>query len=120
MSTAMSRAEWDAQWAASITEKAWQAQVLAIARVAGWLVYHPFDSRRSVPGFPDLTLVRGPRLIFAELKTQKGRITPEQQRWLDALGNASAEVYLWRPADHDEVTATLTRPDGPERNWWKP
>lgn len=105
----VSRADYERQWAAGLTERAWQAQVEAIARTAGWLVYHTHDSRRSVPGFPDLVLVCGPRLIFAELKTQKGRITPDQQRWLDALTAASVEVYVWRPADNDDVVATLTR-----------
>lgn len=118
--TALTRDEWNARIVATTTEKAWQAQVLAIARLAGWLVYHPFDSRRSVPGFPDLTLVRGPRLMFVELKTQKGRVTTDQQKWLDALGSASVEVYVWRPADHDEVVATLTRDGDTTRSWWKP
>jgi hypothetical protein len=49
-------------------------------------------------GWPDLTLTRGDRLIFAELKSAKGRLTEEQQEWLRALQNA-AEVHVWRPSD---------------------
>lgn len=90
-------------------EDPFRQKVEQLAKFYGWLVYHTHDSRRSVPGFPDLVLVCGPRLIFAELKTQKGRITPDQQRWLDALTAASVEVYVWRPADNDDVVATLTR-----------
>jgi len=51
-------------------------------------------------GFPDLTLVRDGHIIFAELKSQKGRIKKEQQAWLDRLQeNGHVEVYLWRPSD---------------------
>lgn len=106
----ITRAEYSARWAATVSEKDWQAQVLTIARTAGWMVFHPFDSRRSTAGFPDLTLVRGPRLIFAELKTQKGRVSVEQQKWLDALREASAEVFVWRPSDLNSVVACLTLP----------
>lgn len=116
VTAAMTRSE----YRATVTERDWQAQVLAIASAANWLTYHTHDSRRSTAGFPDLTLVRGPRMIFAELKTQKGRVTVEQQKWLDALGAASVEVYLWRPADVDEVVATLTQRGDSARSWWRP
>lgn len=85
------------------TESEFQAQVLAVAKTFGFqLTYHTHDSRRSNPGFPDLVLlhVRTGRLIFAELKTQTGRVRPEQEQWINAfrLGGHVAEV--WRPADY--------------------
>jgi hypothetical protein len=49
-------------------------------------------------GWPDLTLVRGEQLIFAELKSDRGRLTDQQQVWLEVLGKV-AEVYEWRPCD---------------------
>lgn len=54
-------------------------------------------------GWPDLTLVKGDRLIFAELKSAKGRLTLEQVNWLEALG-VPAESYVWRPTDWTEGT----------------
>ena len=36
------------------TEKGFQAAVVELARLRGWLVYHTYDSRRSAKGFPDL------------------------------------------------------------------
>lgn len=90
-----------------VSEKAWQAKVVETARWRGWLAYHTHDSRRSAAGFPDLVLVRGDRLIFAELKTDAGKVTPAQNAWLDRLGDAVPEVYVWRPKDWDAVNACL-------------
>ena len=38
-----------------LNEKKFQSQVVRIAKVFGWLCYHTYDSRRSEPGFPDLS-----------------------------------------------------------------
>lgn len=60
-------------------------------------------------GFPDLVLVKPPRLIFAELKV-KGKPRPEQNEWLKALIDSScAEVYFWAPADWQQIMQTLGR-----------
>lgn len=91
-----------------MTEKVWQQTVVELAQLNGWLVFHPFDSRRSTPGYPDLTLVRD-RVVFAELKTEKGRLTPDQELWLERLEGAGAETHVWRPSQFDEVAAILAR-----------
>jgi hypothetical protein len=46
---------------------------------------------------------------MAELKTQTGRVSPEQQQWLALLDAAGVETHLWRPSDLDEVLAVLKR-----------
>lgn len=79
-----------------------------LARLLGWRCYHPWLSARSTPGFPDLVLVRPPRILFVELKTERGKVTPAQQAWLDALAACpGCEVDLWRPRDLDAAAATL-------------
>lgn len=83
--------------------------IIPFARTHGWLVYHTYDSRRSEPGFPDLTLVRRGRVIFAEVKRQKGKVSVHQQAWLHALAGAGAEVYVWRPSDWEEIKLCLSR-----------
>ena len=92
-----------------ITEAQFQKSETLAAEEAGWFVYHDYDSRRSSPGFPDLTMVsKDGRIIFAELKSQKGRVKKEQQAWLDRLGeNSGVEAYLWRPSDLDFIYKTL-------------
>jgi VRR-NUC domain len=90
------------------TEKQFQASVVEVARLHRWRVYHTHDSRRSEPGFPDLVMVRRRRIVFAELKAEKGRVTDTQREWIGALRMASAcEVYVWRPSDWDEIMRRL-------------
>lgn len=90
-----------------MTEKAWMAQVTELARTLGWRVYHPWLSIRSERGWPDLAFVRPGRFVMAELKTDRGKLTPSQEEWIDALRGAGVEVHVWRPADWDDVVEVL-------------
>lgn len=99
-----------------ISEREFMSQVIEMARFLGYLVYHPYDSRHSTPGFPDLTMIkpgcddRPGRIIFAELKSTTGRVTLAQKTWLEALKSCTGiEVYLWRPADFDSIVECLKR-----------
>jgi len=93
-----------------MSEREFQNQVIALARLTGWRVYSIPDSRKTtLSGYPDLTMWHPTRkrVIFAELKTDKGRIRPEQAVVLDELGQCGQEVYVWRPKDFDAIVATL-------------
>ena len=91
-----------------MTEAEFLASVTDVANLGQWFIYHTYDSRRSQAGFPDLVLAKNGRVIFAELKTKKGRVRPDQQMWLDELEkHRGIEVYLWRPADMDFIVKTL-------------
>lgn len=84
------------------SERVFQDQVIELARSLGFsLVYHTYDSRRSQPGFPDLVLVNPVtrRVLFRELKSARGRVSPEQKRWGDGLRAAGADFDFWRPQD---------------------
>lgn len=83
----------------AMTEKQLQKAVLQLAGILGWRTYHTYDSRRSQPGFPDLVMLKARRTLYVELKTERGRVRPEQRAWLDELAAAGNEVYLWRPVD---------------------
>jgi hypothetical protein len=48
------------------------------------------------------------RVIYVELKREGGKPTETQRRWLTALAQAGAEVYLWQPSDLDEVGLVLS------------
>ena len=83
--------------AAGMPEDAFQRQVEKLAESLGWKVYHTHDSRRSHPGWPDLVLGRHDRVLFRELKTMKGRTTPDQKEWLELLNAAGHDAAVWRP-----------------------
>lgn len=102
-----------------MTERQLQDAIVELARLLGWLVYHTHDSRHSAAGFPDLVLVRGVRIVFAELKSANGELAPAQIAWLEAFervgdfidlghfskvdfptcGAPSVESLVWRPDD---------------------
>ena len=106
------------------TEAAWLDQIIGttpgregVAVRFGWESVH-FRSARTAygwrtpvqgsmgKGWPDLVLVRPPRIIFAECKVTT-KLRPEQQAVLDLLRDCGAEVYVWRPEDFDEVARLL-------------
>lgn len=87
-----------------MTEKQLQTYVLELARALGWLVYHPYDSRRSQEGFPDLVLVRNKRLLFVELKSARGKVSDAQKKWIAALTETGTDVHIWRPEDWSNRT----------------
>ena len=116
-----------------------QREVISLARSLGWgttlsarkklveeaktygvdpgpldgLVFHPRYSLGSEPGWPDLTLIRARdrRLVFVELKREKGVLSPRQAEVLELLrslrhplrsnlaGMPTVQVYVWRPSD---------------------
>ncbi len=92
----------------SMSEERFQSEIRKLATLRGWLCWHAYDSRRSPEGFPDLTLVRPPRLVFAELKSEHGRLTPSQELWLETLGAVpGVEVYCWKPHDWARLEEVL-------------
>lgn len=93
----------------AMTERDFQQRIVDYCRLLGLLCYHTYDSRRSVKGFPDLVVVGpGGGLLFAELKSADGKVTADQQRWLDSLKGTAALVRVWRPDDWPEVQRTLS------------
>ncbi len=89
-------------------EAQFQTSVVNLARIFHWRAYHTRDSRGSAAGFPDLVLVRRPRVIFAELKSAKGTLTIDQVAWLDDLERCSGvETYVWRPGGMQQIAEVL-------------
>lgn len=97
---------------ADLSEKELQSQLfgtkVGAARQLGWLCFHTLRSKGSEPGFPDWTIVRD-RVIFAELKTEKGTLSEPQTFWLRALLRAGAEAYVVRPRYLDAFAWVLAK-----------
>ena len=94
-----------------MTEKAFQSDVMRVAKMLGWLWYHTFDSRRSASGFPDLVLVRE-RVLFRELKVGKNKLSQSQELWRDSIMDAGGDWAEWRETDMDDIVADLSRRNG--------
>ena len=103
-----------------ISEKDFQARVIALAKERHWLCYHTYSSKRSEPGFPDLVLARidslakigqpeNGRVIFAELKRSDGDLNKEQVIWGSLLLQikGTVEYYLWKPEDWERIKEIL-------------
>ena len=91
------------------TERSFMARVIAEANQAGYLVYHTFNAKRSPKGFPDVVLAKaGSPILLCELKTERGKVTPEQATWLEVLASVTGvESHLWRPDDWATIVQTL-------------
>jgi hypothetical protein len=97
----------------ALSEERWQAMVLELAGYYRWRHFHPYDMRRSEAGWPDLTLVRPPELIFAELKSDTGRLSRAQREWGELLTAVpGVDYYVWRPRQWNEIHARLRARSG--------
>jgi len=103
-----------------ISEKDFQQNILDLAKIFHWrrahfraaMTKHGWRTpvQADGKGFPDLVLVKPPRLIIAEVKRQSTSPNEFQREWLDDFaGVPGVEVYVWKPADWDEVVATISR-----------
>lgn len=90
-----------------MTEKQFsQQQLYPLIEMLGWHRYHTFRSQHSPPGWPDEALVRE-RLVFLEVKTEKGKLTDKQREWVGWLDAGGAEVWVVRPRHLDALAKVL-------------
>lgn len=82
--------------------------------------HHETDSRRSKAGFPDYCIVGPFGVLFLELKADKGRVSPQQQAWIDDLNEPASltqgpsatnalMAYVAYPRDWNRVLSDLKR-----------
>lgn len=97
------------------TERQLQDNVVHVARTWGWLAVHfgGNQHRRAhydATGFPDLLLVHvdPPSIMFRELKSTTGKLTPGQKTWQGKLGRAGFDVDVWRPDDWPGIVRLLS------------
>jgi len=93
--------------AMSMTESQFERQVKQLAATFSYAYYHTWRSIHSPAGFPDCVFAKPGRLIFAELKSEVGKVSEKQQEWLDTLQAAGVEAYLWKPSQFDEIVKIL-------------
>lgn len=116
-----------------INEKDWQKTVIEYAHLRGWTAAHfraamtgrTYTNKRGEvknvwvtpvqadgKGFFDWIFVRPPRILFVELKSDKGKLTTEQENWcrliaICQIANSEIKWGVWRPADWEMVQKIL-------------
>jgi VRR-NUC domain len=112
-----------------VKEAEFKNYVWSLARTLGWECWHvpaPMRQTRSgewvgakeAAGLPDLIMMYAdpPRLIFAELKGDGGKLSDEQQKFLrmaqfiDRIPFAErrrVNAYLWQPGDEQQIEDIL-------------
>lgn len=102
-----------------LSEALFMGQVTDYASMRGWRWMHiqPGLTDRGRyrtpvsgplgPGWPDLILIRGSKIIAAELKSEKGKLTALQARVLNDLEEALIEVHVWKPSQWEEIERVL-------------
>ena len=85
--------------AAAMTETELEEQVRDACRKLGVIRIHIYHTRGTTAGVPDDVLI-GPRgVLWRELKTMAGRMSPAQRAMGEALLAAGQNWALWRPDD---------------------
>lgn len=81
-----------------MTENGLKQAVLRVAYANGWAVFHMTASNirgSQGRGYPDLTLARDRKVLWIELKAEKGLLSDDQHIWADAL----PAMHVIRPRD---------------------
>lgn len=99
-----------------LTEAAFQRQVVQLAESLGWDWMHIGRTGKYVAngakgtlgtGWPDLLLLRGHRIVCAELKAQNAPLPSLAQKDVLLKLSGAVEAYCWRPSMMNEIVDTL-------------
>ena len=102
----------------TVSEKLWQEQVIQLANTCAWDAHHIRPAKYGatwktdgLAGMPDLILIgkRGQGIIWAELKTDKGKLSEVQEARIVQLISNGEEVHIWRPRDLDKIAERLSK-----------
>jgi hypothetical protein len=108
----------------TVNETDFQQQVIDAAHLLGWrcahfrgvrvqrkdgTIHYQTPVQADGEGFPDLVLVNPSlrRVLYVELKSDIGKMSPAQVAWQILLERAGQEFYLWKPRDWDKLIEIL-------------
>jgi hypothetical protein len=90
------------------SEKHFQSRVIRLAELCRWVVWHTLDSTGTRAGQPDLFMVRPPRVVLAELKSEHGRLRTAQSQAVILLEQCpGVQVFIWKPRDWQQIVEVL-------------
>ena len=102
----------------TVSERMFQDQVMQLAATCGWDCHHIRPAKYGatwktdgLAGMPDLILIgkRGQGIMWAELKTDKGKLTEVQEARIVQLISNGEEVHIWRPRDLEKIKERLSK-----------
>ena len=108
-------AEGMAEQRAAWSEDQFQAAVLKQVAGAGGQAYHTRLSIHSRAGQPDLFVwfegraERRGIAFWAELKRERGKLSPAQRDTIPSLRRAGETVFIWRPRDWEALCDVIWR-----------
>ena len=73
------------------------AHVRKLIADLGLWAYHPRTSKGSAAGWPDWVIIGRGGILFRELKSESGTVTPEQRHVGDLITRAGGNWAVWRP-----------------------
>ena len=85
--------------AAAMTEAELEEQVRDACKKLGVIRIHIYHARGTTPGVPDDILIGAHGILWRELKTMAGKVSPAQRAMGEALLAAGQDWALWRPDD---------------------
>lgn len=85
--------------AAAMSEDELQENIRELCADLGLPVQHIHDSRRCwLPGWPDLTIF-GTRVLYRELKAERGSLSPAQRQVGSYITRAGGDWAVYQPRD---------------------
>jgi hypothetical protein len=61
--------------------------------------FHVLTRKGMRPGWPDLVIIGPRKVLYRELKSERGALTPDQRRVGSLLTRAGCDWAVWRPRD---------------------
>lgn len=95
--------------AAAMTERELQEHVRQLCADLGLFHYHPHNSRHSTAGWPDSVIIGKTGILYRELKTERGSLSPEQRHVGELITRAGGNWRVWRPRDLPLFGGTIGR-----------
>ena len=75
------------------------AHVRKLIADLGLFGYHPRNSKGSQAGWPDWVIIGRGGILYRELKSEHGSLSPDQRHVGDLITKAGGNWRVWRPRD---------------------
>ena len=76
-------------------------KVALLAKKRGWFGFK--IEKASVNGVPDRLFVKGGRVVFVEMKNERGKLRPEQERVIARLREEGVEAFVCRSLEEADA-----------------